>query len=1372
MYKKVLAYFLSFAITLSLFTMTPIRVNADVPIAPIIEEKASGNNYHALYANGLPLLIEEGTTPGYSNVKYDSNGDGEYDTVFRENIDLSGYDVFGGSPDTDCYAADIKMTGGKVHYILGGGHKSGSIEGDIKIGVSGGYIAEISSGCYTNTGTSAHVAGDAEIIISGGEIGGIYGGGWAWGSSSYSVMKNSTINISGGTIDKVEGGWVGSSGSSNITDSFAINISGGTIKGNVSVSDYVSEDADKTINITGGTIRGTIGGATPTNGTDFVYKTALRFMDGEEAKKNTFVSTLATNPDCGYGMTDVLTDGNGKIFVYLPEGTLTTAGVIDGDNYINTEGITTLSNNMAGGDLVFAPDSPEDYIFDISHGNITITDGTGEGTYKVIYGPEVSQQQKDNIPQMQTITITGNGAGNIITVSATIGTVKIMLAEMTASRMTLTSSDTRDVEIVLKDGTSNVIDSSLRNESGAAGGGITIICEHYGEEGHICDDTCGLLKVTHPTSMNSAAISGHNITINGGNVIATGGNSSPGIGVYGTAENITINGGNVSAEGRGSYGTAGIGGGDMGNANNIHITGGITKSYGYGSGAGIGAGAYFNLNGRGGNAHNILINGGTVVAPSTGNIGIGGSQTCSNIQINGGSVNAKSISIPPINVDGINVYLTTITLSGAGAWTQVPDLEISGADYFNQKDIFTDEDEKIYLYLPEEASVTGATAGGSSYGGSITTTNDNLAAETFTLPVFPPVLQSAVTNIGGTAVVLAFDKDMATPAGNNMQFTVMVDDNLNVVTAVALGADDTKTIELELITAIEFGQEVKVSYSEGTVTSSDGGLLASFTDIQVENNVPEPTYTINVGSLSGGSIEPSAISATAGTTINLTITPDTGKRLKDGTLKYNDGTKDTSIDETTKSFEMPAADITITAEFENIPEPTYTITIGSLSGGSIVASEISATAGTTINLTIIPGPRKRLKAGTLKYNDGSDHAITGESFIMPATNVTVMAEFENIPSSGSGGRGSAGESTPLDTGTEITVITTDGKTSVVGALTETEGTVRVVIKNNDFNKIDTADKPAIVNAQLATVTFDKKAIDTIGAVAGSGDVILTVRQIPISELPAVQKEQVGTRPVYNFTVTGDNKTISDFNGGYAMISIPYVLAAGENPYAIVIWHLSDNGKLVEMRGHYDTGTKSVIFKTPHFSDFIIGYNFVGFKDVPGDAWYESAVTFLAARGITTGTGDGKFSPDIALTRGQFIVMLMRAYGIGPDASPADNFADTGNTHYTNYLAVAKRLGISAGIGNNLFAPDREITRQEMFTLLYNTLTVIGEISEGNSGKRLSDFSDAAGISPWAKEAMTLLVETGTVSGSDGKLFPTDSTTRAEMAQVLYNLLIK
>ena len=76
----------------------------------------------------------------------------------------------------------------------------------------------------------------------------------------------------------------------------------------------------------------------------------------------------------------------------------------------------------------------------------------------------------------------------------------------------------------------------------------------------------------------------------------------------------------------------------------------------------------------------------------------------------------------------------------------------------------------------------------------------------------------------------------------------------------------------------------------------------------------------------------------------------------------------------------------------------------------------------------------------------------------------------------------------------------------------------------------------------------------------------------------------------------------------------------------------------------------------------------------------------------------------------------------------------------------------------------------MFTLLYNALKAIGQLPQGGSGKTLSDFSDSNSVADWAKEAMALLVKTGVIGGSAGKLSPASTATRAEMAQVLYRLI--
>ncbi|HYE82487.1 MAG TPA: S-layer homology domain-containing protein, partial [Clostridia bacterium] len=310
-----------------------------------------------------------------------------------------------------------------------------------------------------------------------------------------------------------------------------------------------------------------------------------------------------------------------------------------------------------------------------------------------------------------------------------------------------------------------------------------------------------------------------------------------------------------------------------------------------------------------------------------------------------------------------------------------------------------------------------------------------------------------------------------------------------------------------------------------------------------------------------------------------------------------------------------------------------------------------------------------------------------------------------------------------------------------------------------------------VSTPVAAITFDEKALSTIAGEA-SGEVKITTSKVEASTLSPEVQQVVGDRPVFDFSVTSGDRIISQF-GGNVEVSVPYTPKAGEDTSAIVIYLINAEGKpeLVSNCA-YDPATGMITFNTDHFSRYAVGYNKVTFKDVAANAWYGKAVSFVAARGITNGTGNGNYSPEAKMTRGQLLVMVMKAYGIAPDANQKDNFADSGSTYYTGYLAAAKRLGISGGVGGNMFAPEKEITRQEMFTLLYNALKAVSKLPQGNAGKSLSSFSDAGEIASWAKDAMTLMAQTGTVSGSGGKLSPANTTTRAEMAQVLYNLLSK
>lgn len=110
-------------------------------------------------------------------------------------------------------------------------------------------------------------------------------------------------------------------------------------------------------------------------------------------------------------------------------------------------------------------------------------------------------------------------------------------------------------------------------------------------------------------------------------------------------------------------------------------------------------------------------------------------------------------------------------------------------------------------------------------------------------------------------------------------------------------------------------------------------------------------------------------------------------------------------------------------------------------------------------------------------------------------------------------------------------------------------------------------------------------------------------------------------------------------------------------------------------------------------------NMSNFSDVPADSYYAKAVAWAVENGITTGTGDGKFSPDATCTRAQSVTFLFRASKASANGAPA--FSDVAATaYYAEAVKWATDNGITNGIGDNLFGSDNDCTRTQIVTFLY------------------------------------------------------------------------
>ena len=175
----------------------------------------------------------------------------------------------------------------------------------------------------------------------------------------------------------------------------------------------------------------------------------------------------------------------------------------------------------------------------------------------------------------------------------------------------------------------------------------------------------------------------------------------------------------------------------------------------------------------------------------------------------------------------------------------------------------------------------------------------------------------------------------------------------------------------------------------------------------------------------------------------------------------------------------------------------------------------------------------------------------------------------------------------------------------------------------------------------------------------------------------------------------------------------------------------------------------------------------------GQAWAIEAVDSLHEKDIINGVGHGKFAPKRNITRADFLIIVMNSFGIKADTHVTNNFSDAGNRYYTKYLGTAKNIGLVLGVGNNLFLPEKNMSRQDMFVVLYRVLDKLGKLPEYvELAKKFEDFSDIGEISDYAVEAIKYLVEAGLVQGNGSKLKPKAMATRAEAAQVIYNIISK
>lgn len=167
---------------------------------------------------------------------------------------------------------------------------------------------------------------------------------------------------------------------------------------------------------------------------------------------------------------------------------------------------------------------------------------------------------------------------------------------------------------------------------------------------------------------------------------------------------------------------------------------------------------------------------------------------------------------------------------------------------------------------------------------------------------------------------------------------------------------------------------------------------------------------------------------------------------------------------------------------------------------------------------------------------------------------------------------------------------------------------------------------------------------------------------------------------------------------------------------------------------------------------------------PSGPWYQAALDFARDHRILFGDPSGNMMPNDNATRAQMAAMLVRVFGCTAGKDIA-HFTDVStDAWYYSELSTAAQMNIFSGYGDGTMGPNRSITRQEAMVVIARAFAV-----PDGTATDIQAFRDASSVSSWAAAKVCGLVKAGIVNGDNGSLYPTASITRAEIAQMLYNL---
>ena len=277
-----------------------------------------------------------------------------------------------------------------------------------------------------------------------------------------------------------------------------------------------------------------------------------------------------------------------------------------------------------------------------------------------------------------------------------------------------------------------------------------------------------------------------------------------------------------------------------------------------------------------------------------------------------------------------------------------------------------------------------------------------------------------------------------------------------------------------------------------------------------------------------------------------------------------------------------------------------------------------------------------------------------------------------------------------------------------------------------------------VSAPIADVTIPNGALDTLSSAGGTVNVVT---------------EQVDQAVV--LTLTADGKSVDSVPGGVTL-TVP---AQDAGPGTVAVLVHEDGTRETIRKSVAEDGKVNVPLDGSAKVEIVD--NSKEFTDVSASDWAADAVDFASAHELFNGTSETTFSPDQPMSRGMLATVLYNLEG-SPAQAQGSGFGDvSSDAWYADGVAWAAENGIAGGYGDDRFAPEESITREDFVVMLWKYA------GSPKAGDQVLPFADADQASDYAQEALRWAVEKGILSGhSDGQLAPRGTATRAQAAQIL------